>query len=301
MKTGEVADYISDFIEYLKKVKGLSDRTIVAYESDLRQFSSFEQDLIQPNISAYFELLISRKKLKKTSARRKIVTLKAFYAYLENMAIIEQSPFYKVKLKIKQEHKKPKTLAVKEVSKILEYFKTVRIDTLTAYKKSGFIRDVALLDLLISTGICIGEAAEITLDDVLIEKHSLLIHGRKGKQRVIYISSPVTWKRIVTLLNERKLEDGNSLFVNSHGATLSIHGIDYIYKKYLKKAGISEHSTPMCLRHTFAANLLENGADICAVQRILGHASVASTQVYADEKQIQNKQTLGNFNYRNTL
>ncbi len=294
-------DYLYKFINYLQVTKNLSDKTLAAYKSDLLQFFSYEQDISHPDICSFVSHLSSNLKLKDTSVRRKIITLKCFYSYLIDTEVIDRSPFAKLKFRFKQEHKLPKTLAVKDVSKILDYFNEVNYENLTAFAKFEYIRDAALIDLLISTGIRIGEAAAIILDDVIISERTLLIHGKGRKQRLIYISSPITWSRLTTLIKERKCFGGNNLFVNRYGNPISIHGIEYIYKKYLKKAKIGTHSTPHYLRHTFATNLLANGADLRSVQEILGHASVATTQIYTEVTTRRKKQVLNKFNYRNKL
>ena len=154
---------------------------------------------------------------------------------------------------------------------------------------------------MISTGIRIGEAAAITLEDIVTSERTVLIHGKGRKQRMLYISSPVTWKRIVTLMRERKGDGDKHLFVNRNGKAIGIHGIEYIYAKYVKKAGVNPLSTPHYLRHTFATNLLANGADLRSVQEILGHASVATTQIYTEVTTKRKKQVLNKFNYRNKL
>ena len=294
-------DFLSDFINNLQTTKNLSVKTLSAYTSDLNQFFSYEQNILHPDICSFISYLSSNLKLKDTSIRRKIITLKCFYSYLIDTEIISYSPFAKLKFRFKQEHKLPKTLSVKDVSRILCYFDTVEYDKLTTFAKFEHTRDAALIDLLISTGIRIGEAAAITLDDIINSERTLLIHGKGRKQRLIYISSPITWNRIVALTKERKHFSCNNLFVNRYGQPISIHGIEYIYKKYLKKAKISTHSTPHFLRHTFATNLLANGADLRSVQEILGHASVATTQIYTEVTTQRKKQILNKFNYRNKL
>ena len=294
-------DYLSKFINYLQATKNLSDKTLYAYTGDLRQFFAYEQYILHPDICSFISYLTSKLKLKDTSIRRKIITLKSFYAYLADTEIIDRSPFTRLKFRFKQERKLPKTLAVKDISKILNYFDTVDYDRLTTFAKFEYVRDSALIDLLISTGIRIGEAAAITLNDIIISERTLLIHGKGRKQRLIYISSPITWNRIVTLLKARKSTHGDYLFVNRYGQPISIHGIEYIYKKYLKMAKIGAHSTPHYLRHTFATNLLANGADLRSVQEILGHASVATTQIYTEVTTQRKKQVLNKFNYRNKL
>ncbi len=254
----------------------------------------------KPDICTFIAFLKIDLKLKDTSIRRKIITLKNFYDYLFNENLITFSPFAKLKFRFKQERKLPKTLSIKDVTKILACF-NVEYETLSHFAKNAYTRDAALLDLLISTGIRIGEAAAITLDDIISPEHTILIHGKGRKQRLIYVSSPVTWDRIKSLINERKKSGNNHLFVNRYGNPLSIHGIEVIYKKYIKKAQINTKSTPHYLRHTFATNLLANGADLRSVQEILGHASVATTQIYTEVTTNRKKQVLKKFNYRNKL
>lgn len=293
-------DYLSNFINYLQATKNLSKNTLKAYKSDLNQFFLYENHVLSSDICAYVNYLSINLKLKDSSVRRKIITLKTFYNYLLESDIINASPFKKLKFKYKQERKLPKTLSITEIAKILKCFE-IDPSTLTPFALKKYIRDAALIDLLISTGIRIGEAAAITLEDIIINEHTLLIHGKGRKQRLIYVSSSVTWDKLKTLMKERKKSDNSFLFVNRYGLPLSIHGIEDIYKKYIKKAQITTKSTPHYLRHTFATNLLANGADLRAVQEILGHASVATTQIYTEVTINRKKQVLKKYNYRNKL
>lgn len=292
--------HIEKFIHYLQATKNLSEKTLSAYASDLKQFFAFEQNELEPDICAYISHLRLDLKLKDTSIRRKIITLKNYYGYLADADILAVSPFYKLKFKFKQERRLPKTLAVTDVAKLLACF-DADPEALSPFAKRAFVRDAALLDLLICTGIRIGEAAAITLSDVILPDHTLLIHGKGRKQRLIYISSQTTWNRLSALIRERRRTGGDHLFLNRCGKPLTIHGIEDIYAKYTKRAKISPHSTPHYLRHTFATNLLANGADLRSVQEILGHASVATTQIYTEVTVNRKKQVLKKFNYRNKL
>ncbi len=293
-------NYLSKFINYLHATKNLSDKTLKAYTSDLKQFFHFEKDVLHPDICGFIAFLNVQLKLKDTSIRRKIITLKNFYDYLYNENLILFSPFAKLKFRFKQERKLPKTLPIRDVTKILECL-NIDDNSLSPFAKNAHTRDAALLDLLISTGIRIGEAAAITLDDIISPEHTILIHGKGRKQRLIYISSSITWERLKTLIKERHKAECKHLFVNRYGNPLSIHGIEDIYKKYAKKAQINTKSTPHYLRHTFATNLLANGADLRSVQEILGHASVATTQIYTEVTTNRKKQVLKKYNYRNKL
>lgn len=291
---------IGNFIDFLRATKNLSPKTLAAYASDLKQFFAYENDVLHPNICAFVSYLSADLCLKDTSIRRKIITLKNYYDYLVDYGEMFFSPFDKLKFKFKQEKKLPKTLEVKDIAKILNCFE-VDISKFTSFAKREYVRDAALLDLLISTGIRIGEAAAITLDDIIISEHTVLIHGKGRKQRLIYISSPITWSRIVALMRERKKYSDTHLFVNRYGKPITIHGIEDIYKKYVKMAQIGTKSTPHYLRHTFATNLLANGADLRSVQEILGHASVATTQIYTEVSINRKRQVLKKYNYRNKL
>ncbi len=292
--------YIDLFLNHSKTTKNLSSKTILAYKSDLIQFFNFEKKPLSPNIYNYITFLTEVLRLKDTSIRRKIVTLKCFYSFLEEQELISSSPFNKMKFKFRQEKKLPKTLSIKSIATLLQ---CLNIDTsnLSPFKFKIFLRDSALLDLLISTGIRIGEAAVIKLNDIIISEKTILIHGKGRKQRLIYISSPITWERLCILIKERKKNNGIFLFVNRYNNPLSTHGIEDIYKKYAKFAKITTYSTPHYLRHTFATNLLSNGADLRSVQEILGHASVATTQIYTEVSTNRKKQVLRKYNYRNKL
>ncbi|MCI8369361.1 MAG: tyrosine-type recombinase/integrase [Clostridia bacterium] len=293
-------DYLSNFINYLQATKNLSEKSLKAYTNDLKQFFDYENNIIQPNICAFISYLNGQLKLKDTSIRRKIITLKNFYNYLLDNEIIENSPFRKLKFRYKQERKLPKTLTIIEISKILKCF-DIDPSSLSPFAQKEFIRDAALLDLLISTGMRIGEAAALTIDDIISSERTLLIHGKGRKQRLIYISSTQTWERLKTLIKDRKKHNNNHLFVNRYNQPISIHGIEDIYKKYIKKAQIYTKSTPHYLRHTFATNLLANGADLRSVQEILGHANVSTTQIYTEVTTNRKKQVLKKFNFRNKL
>lgn len=292
---------IETFIKYLQSTKNLSIKSLNAYRGDLRQYYAFEETKAQPSdICSYISYLKNELQLKDSSIRRKIITLKNYYNFLVEREMIERSPFYNMKFKFKQEKRLPKTLAKSDVVKILDCF---NVDTtgLSDFARQSYVRDAALMDLLISTGIRIGEAAALTLEDIIASERTLLIHGKGRKQRLIYISSPITWNRLTALIKQRKKCGGNYLFINRYGNPISIHGIEDIYAKYVKKAKLEVKSTPHYLRHTFATNLLSNGADLRSVQEILGHASVATTQIYTEVSTNRKKQVLKKYNYRNNL
>ena len=157
--------------------------------------------------------------------------------------------------------------------------------------------------MLITSGIRIGEANVIKLSDIDFSSNIILIHGKGRKQRLIYISSEETinnLKKYIEIRDSRNV-DNDYLFVNKQGNQITINSIDNIYRKYKKKAKISKNSTPHSLRHTFATNLLANGADIRSVQEILGHANVSITERYTEVTTKRKVEVLDKYNYRNGL
>lgn len=291
---------IKNFIEYLKSTKNLSPKTLEAYSIDLKTFMQVEKNLLEPNIRAYV-LHLQSLGLKDSSVKRKIVTLRVFYEYLYNEKIISYSPFFYLKFKFRQERKLPKTLSISEVRRLLDCF-ICESENTTDFSHRQFVRDCALIDLLISTGIRVAEAAAIRFDDIITYEHAVLIHGKGRKQRIIYISSNETWQRLLTQFKmQKKLSSTSFLFTNRNDKPLTSHSIEKIYKKYANVAKINPVSTPHYLRHTFATNLLANGADLRSVQELLGHASIATTQIYTEVSSQRKKQVLRKYNYRNKI
>lgn len=291
---------INEFLDFLKSTKNLSQKTLSAYTTDINMFMRFEKNVLEPNIRAYVSFLQSSG-LKDSSVKRKIVSLRVFYDYLCSEKIIDNSPFFNLKFRFREERRLPKTLSINEVKRLLGCFEDENTDR-TPFASRQFTRDSALMDLLVSTGIRVAEAAAIKFEDVISYEHAVLIHGKGRKQRIIYISSPITWHRLMLQMkNQKALSRTTYLFTNRSDKPLTSHSIEKIYEKYARMARINPNSTPHYLRHTFATNLLANGADLRSVQEILGHSSVATTQIYTEVSSRRKRQVLNKYNYRNKL
>ena len=226
-----------------------------------------------------------------------------FFGFLYEQGYTDVNYYQNHHFRYKKERRLPKTLAVKETSKLLTYLTNCAERETTAFYLWKNYRNLALIDVLISTGIRIAEASNISLSDVIFSERTILIHGKGRKQRLIYISCNDTWNNLTRWLKIRKGRPTNTdkIFVNRFGEQLSIHGIEYIYNSAKNACGINEKSTPHYLRHTFATNLLANGADLRSVQEILGHSSVATTEIYTEVTTKRKKQVLNKYNYRNKL
>ena len=296
---------IPKFIQLVRSTKNLSEKTITAYKSDLNDFNSFinNHELSNESILQYIQELTITRRLKDTTINRKLIVLKMFFEYLHSKNYIENNYFSSHQFKFKKEKRLPKTLAIKETSKLLSCVTDQSINASSDFEKWKTSRNLALIDILISTGIRIAEAANISINDIINSERIILIHGKGRKQRLIYISCPQTWNNIIVWLKIRKSRPTNTdmLFVNRYGDPISIHGIEYIYNSLKIQSGININSTPHYLRHTFATNLLANGADLRSVQEILGHSSVSTTEIYTEVTTKRKKQVLNKYNYRNKL
>lgn len=301
----ELRVVVETFLSTVQSTKNLSDKTIIAYNSDLQDFICFIQykELNEDTVLKYAQHLSNERKLKDTTINRKLIVLKMFFNYLYQQKFIIDNYFSRHNFKFKREQKLPKTITTKEVKKLLDYATTKSTKAESSFDIWKSTRDLALIDILISTGVRIAEASAIALEDLIMSEHVILIHGKGRKQRLIYISCPQTWSNLSNWLKIRKTKPvhTNKVFVNKYGEQLSIHGIEYIYNTLKKSCGINEKSTPHYLRHTFATNLLANGADLRSVQEILGHSSVATTEIYTEVSVKRKKQVLNKYNYRNKM
>ena len=294
-----------EFLQVIQSTKNLSDKTIIAYRSDLNDFQEFLQDneLDETVILKYVQMLSKERGLKDNTICRKLITLKMFFSFLYEHGYTDTNYYQNHHFRYKKERRLPKTLAVKETSKLLTYLTDCAAKETTEFEKWKSIRNLALIDVLISTGIRIAEASNISLGDIIHSERTILIHGKGRKQRLIYISCNEAWNNLIRWLKVRKSTPTNTdkVFVNRFGEQLSIHGIEYIYNSAKTACGINEKSTPHYLRHTFATNLLANVADLRSVQEILGHSSVATTEIYTEVTTKRKKQVLNKYNYRNKL
>lgn len=296
---------VEEFLDVIKSTKNLSDKTILAYRSDLVDFINIStlEEIDNNTVLCYVQMLSQVKGLKDSTINRKLIVLKMFFEYAFSNKYLDENYFSSYSFRFKKEKQLPKTLAIKETGKLLSYA-TMRCEKATStFGIWKATRDLALIDILISTGIRIAEASNISLDDIIISERTILIHGKGRKQRLIYISCSETWTNLMQWIKLRKscIANTNKIFVNRYGEQLSIHGIEYIYNNLKKEAGINLQSTPHYLRHTFATNLLANGADLRSVQEILGHSSVSTTEIYTEVTTKRKKQVLNKYNYRNKL
>jgi len=274
-------DLIKRFIDFLEKDKRLSLNTLQSYKRDLEQYVSYLKEINLQNITntnkttiiAY--LLNLQKKGRATSTiSRNLASIRSFYQYATKCKLVDNDPTVELESP-RVEKKLPQILSTQEVELLLEQPKC---DDL-----KGF-RDKAMLELLYATGIRVSELISLDISDVNSEMG--FIKCNKGsRERIIPIGSMAinALQEYITKSRGHLLQDANdnTLFVNINGKRLTRQGFWKIIKQYKNQAKINKEITPHTLRHSFAAHLLENGADLRSIQEMLGHSDISSTQIYA--------------------
>ena len=275
-----MADYIGEYGAYLAEVKRSSQNTISSYLRDIRQFEGYLEDVCgtevkkvkTEEIREYMSWMEGHGK-SAASVTRSVASLKSFYAYLLSQGVVKANPAKSVTA-AKVERKYPQILTSKEVELFLEQPRCV--------DAKGY-RDHAMLELLYATGIRVSELISLDLADLNLGAGFIRCASR-GKERVIplYHAAIKALADYVKDIRPQIIADTRetALFVNMNGERMSRQGFWKIIKYYQDKAGIEKDITPHTLRHSFAAHLLENGADLHSIQEMLGHADISSTQIY---------------------
>lgn len=273
---------ISAFIAYLHNVKNTSGNTEMSYRRDLEKVLHFMasrgiqevKDVTAQDLMDYVKYLEDNKFAAATVSRN-IASLKAFYHYMVQEGLVEEDISDKLKAP-KIEKKAPEIMTPDEVVRLLDQ---------PSGDSPKEIRDKAMLELLYATGIRVTELITLSLSDVNMQMNFILCRDR-NKERIIPFgaAAKAAMERYLNGTREEMLENKKSdvLFANCSGQPMSRQGFWKLIKHYAKKADIQADITPHTLRHSFAAHLVENGADLRSVQEMLGHSDISTTQIYAN-------------------
>ncbi|MBV9120607.1 MAG: tyrosine recombinase XerD [Chloroflexi bacterium] len=275
---------IDQFAEFVRQEKGFSANTLAAYRNDLNQFVDFVEacdtqdgrSLDRTTIVDFMSHLRQRDYAASTIARR-IAAVKSFFHYLQAQGAINDDPTKALQAP-KVNKFAPRSISKEEIDKLLQQPKPTT--------PMG-MRDKAMLELIYGTGMRVSELVSLDVDDVDFQSGSVSCSGRGARERVI----PLAHGTMATLdmyLGRgrgsllRGQVDRGSLFLNHHGVRITRQGFWLIIKGYADKAGIESSITPHVLRHSFATHRLRDGHDLKSVQELLGHASISTTQIYAE-------------------
>lgn len=274
--------YITAFMDYLNFEKGLSANTQGAYRQDLLKFANYlhqksvsghPQDIRKQDIMAFLSWQLDEGAAY-SSVARSLSSIKTMYKFLILEGYTENNPSSDLETP-KIQRKLPQVLSIEEVDRLMEQPNVLL--------PLG-IRDRAMLELMYGTGIRISEMLDLQIEDINITAGFMRCMGKGRKERIIPVNqTAIDWiqrylARGRNLLVKSHLE--RVLFVNSNGRRLSRQGFFKILAQYVAKAELKKEVSPHTLRHSFATHLLENGADLRAVQEMLGHADISTTQIY---------------------
>lgn len=271
---------IKEFIKYLENEKRYSTNTIISCQRDLDNYYSYitlkKINYITINKDQIREYLkyLDELKLSKNSISRTLSTLRHFYSYLITQNKIKINNFKLIK-NPKKEKKLPNFLQPNEIQTI---FESLSVETPLE------IRNRLIIELLYATGLRVSELTSINLNDIDINDKEIKITGKGNKDRIVFFGE-YALKYLKLYLEESRpilatKKSPNILFLNKNGGSLSSRSVENIVNKVVEEAALKHKISPHVLRHTFATDMLNNGADLKSVQELLGHSSLSTTQIY---------------------
>jgi integrase/recombinase XerC len=283
IKTDSLETLAEQFLTYLTTVKQLSVHTITSYRADLHRLIDFcvENDIsswqeVQSHQLRRYVALAHQAGISGTSQQRRLSTVRTFYNFLIKEGLTRANPVLAVSTP-RSPKRLPKTLDTDQVNQLLN------VET----SKWHAIRDSAMLELFYSSGLRLSELVGVNLQDINIDDGSVLVTGKGAKQRLL----PVGKKAIETIigwlkvradlpLKKAKIKDLDALFLSERGNRISARNVQSRMRYWTTHQGIAGNLHPHMLRHSFASHMLESSGDLRAVQELLGHADISTTQIY---------------------
>lgn len=284
-----VIESIHGYLDYCEKQKRLSKNTLRAYRIDFSQFITFlnTECLDQKEASK-----ISKEDIKKyvnqitaiyapRTCKRKIACIKAFFNYMEFEDTIPSNPFRKIKVRLREGRYLPKTIRKSDVSLQLKYAYHLAAGAKTVFQEFVSRRLIACYEMLVGTGIRIGELCRLKSDCIDFDNHTIRIIGKGSKERIVYLSSGLLIDAMLEyarIRNDLKV-DSDYFFVGWRRKRMSEESVRAKIASISKKT-LGKRITPHMFRHTFATALLEKKVDIRYIQEVLGHSSIKTTMIY---------------------
>jgi integrase/recombinase XerD len=283
-RTDMAPDLLADlrrFLDHTRLERGLSDHTTAAYERDLTRYLVVLTDLgvrntahiSQKNVAALV-ILLAELGLEASSVARNLTAVRMFHRFLVSEGITDRDP---------TEHIKPPKLG-RKLPSVLNITEIDRLMAAPDVETPLGVRDRALLEILYGAGLRVTELVTLSRSDLFFDMEVIRVFGKGSRERVVPIGTAgMTWA--TTYLNTirpslAKPHSGNEVFLNFRGTHLSRMGVWKILRQYVNLARIDKKVSPHTMRHSFATHLLEGGADLRAVQEMLGHADISTTQIY---------------------
>lgn len=296
---------IVEYVEYCNYRKRLDSKTLKAYRIDLKQYEDFcagvsdcfSKDAVDDFITGL------HKRYKPKTVKRKIASLKAFFHYMEYKEVLRDNPFAKLDIRFREAKLLPKTIPFHSIQAFLSAIYAQKEKAKSEYQRRCCIRDIAVMELLFATGMRISELCSLKPSDIDLASNNILIYGKGAKERMIQLGN---WEVISALVQYREtfredIEVCGYFFVNRLQHKLSDQSVRFMINHYAELAGITQHITPHMFRHSFATLLLEQDVDIRYIQRMLGHSSISTTEIYTHVSNAKQKDILVRKHPRNLM
>ncbi len=297
--------YISEYIEYCEYRKRLDSKTLKAYKIDLKQFEIFCTDLSDCFAKNVVDDFITNlhKQYKPKTVKRKIASLKAFFHHMEYKELLNENPFTKLDIRFREAKLLPKTIPFHSIQTFLSTLYAQKELAESEYQLRCCIRDIAVIELLFATGMRISELCSLKPSDIDFESSNILIYGKGAKERIIQLGNQEVIAALVLYQEtfKKDIEVCGYFFVNRLQHKLSEQSVRFMINHYAELAGISQHITPHMFRHSFATLLLEQDVDIRYIQRMLGHSSISTTEIYTHVSSTKQKDILVHKHPRNLM
>lgn len=278
----ELENLIRKYLNFCQDIRNLNIKTVTAYSIDLEQFRKVVGDSIPDKDKMLEYIAYLQKNFRPRSVLRKVASVKAFFSYLVKNEIIMDNVFDKLNITLKEPEDLPLTVPRDDIEGLMDFMHGYRDEHRDASNYRLILRDVAVVEFLFATGARVSEVSNLTLECFDLKSGRVKLIGKRGRVRyvpIVNLSSMQTLRKYYEE-NEEAIISSGSFFVNNRGNRYSEQSIRRMVEKYRIMANIKEKITPHMFRHSVATYLIEDGADITLVQKILGHSSIRTTQIY---------------------
>jgi integrase/recombinase XerD len=299
----QVAEAIKEFLHYCAVERQLSSNTLQAYACDLTDFSSWYRashpasEITTETLKAYLDCMVVARKLAAATVRRRIACLRAFFRRVNERGLLED-PFSGWRLALPRRKRLPRALSREEVVSLLSRPASGGRTSVSLDLQLGLA-----LRLMVVTGIRVGELCKLRVQDASPDGLALRVHGKGSRDRVVYVTDVASRADLTSLIAARRQHAGisTSIFINRAGSDLRPQSVRSGLRRAAENLGLTRRVTPHMLRHTAATLLIETGVDIRIVQRLLGHSSIATTELYTHVSDEALRTTLERANVLSTI
>lgn len=279
-----------EFLEHCHRIRGLSQNTVDAYEQDIMSFAVFArtrlhlQRLDSQAVLAYLDYLRRERNLKPATVRRRMVTLRAFATWLRKAGQVEQDPFAGLEIDLRPPRRLPRPVEWIDVQTMLKADCNVEAGAPAPHREPPMLSSTTAMaiKLMVATGVRVGELTRIKLSDISNDGFRIRINGKGSKERTVYIGNRVLRAELQNIKRQTHptVQDDRYLLLNKHRRRLTEQALRRRLRLLAAACNLDTPVTPHRFRHSAATFLIEGGVDIRFVQRLLGHSSIATTEIY---------------------